>query len=103
MELTTAPSSSCAVGIFSLYGGILLRRVRSLPFLCLATSGNNRKRSISCLNLCYMFYVQIGLVILVSHVISHVIAVSIDPGANHVRNKSDEATEYYCEVCQVNV
>ena len=103
LELTIAPSSSCAVDFFSLYGGILLRCVRSLPSLYLATSGNSRESN-SCLSvLCYMFYMQIGLVILVSHVISHVITVSIDPGYNHVRNKSDEATEYYCAVCQVNV
>ena len=50
-----------------------------------------------------MFYMQIGLVILVCHVISHVITVSIDPGDDHVKNKTDEATDYYCEVCQVNV
>ena len=43
LELTTAPSSSCAVDFFGLYGGFLLRCVRSLPSLYLATSGNNRK------------------------------------------------------------
>ena len=51
----------------------------------------------------YTLYIQIGVVIFVSHVISHVITVSIDPGDSHVRCKSDEATDYYCEVCQVNV
>jgi len=46
---------------------------------------------------------QVGTVLLACHVIAHVITVSIDPGDNHVRNKSDETTDYYCEICQVNV
>lgn len=45
----------------------------------------------------------VGCLVLGSHVIAHVITVSIDPSDIHVRNKSDEATDYYCEICEVNV
>lgn len=81
----------------------MLWRVHPLPSLCMEVGGNNGKY------LCHIKYttlcdaIQIGVILLTSHVIAHVMTVSIDPGDDHVRNKSDEATDYYCEICQVNV